>query len=126
MKILIVEDDTNKRLFIEYSLKEKNIDMYSFYSVKPAIKYAIQHSNEIDGIILDLGLTSYDYTDDYSFTKGLDLIRELDKTNIQIPILINSTTYLDFENLQKSHSNVKSRMNEDYDEYNLRLFINSL
>ena len=124
MKILIVEDDRNKRLFLEYFLKEKNIEFYSFSSVRPAISYSIKCSSEIDGIILALGLTSYDYSDDYDFTKGLELIKELTKKRISIPILINSSTYVDLDSLMKMHSNIKAQMDDD--EFHLRQFVNSL
>ena len=124
MKILIVEDDRNKRLFLEYFLKEKDFEFQSFAAIKPAISYTIKHSTEIDGIILDLGLTSYDYSEDYEFTKGLELIETLTEKRIEIPILINSSTYANLQKIMDNHSNVKGQMDDE--EFHLRLFINGL
>ena len=126
MKILIVEDDREKRLFLEYNLKKKNIEICLFSSVNPAIRYVVQYANQIDGIILDLGLTSYDSSDDYSFTKGLNLVKELTRKRIEIPILINSSTYVNLPNLMESNSNVKDQMYCAYDHTKLRWFINLL
>ena len=94
MKFIIVEDDRNKRLFLEFFFKQNGDEYYSFQSVKPAIKFAINNSTEINGIILDLALTSYDYTDDYEYDRGLEMISELIKNGIYIPVLINSSVYV--------------------------------
>ena len=126
MKILIVEDDKDKRLFLESYLKKQGIKFYSFDSVNPAIKHAVKYSNDINGIVLDLGLTSYTDSDDYSFTKGLNLVRELTRKGIKIPILINSSTYINLPELMQSHSNVKDQMYCAYDHTKLRWFINLL
>ena len=125
MRILVVEDDKMKRQFIEDFLEERNIDMYSFRSIIPSINYTLRHASEIDGIILDLGLTSYDYTDDYDFKKGLQLVEELTKKGIRIPILIYSDTYINLSKVMKEHRNVKYQMDE-YDPHILRQFINWL
>lgn len=126
MKILVVEDDSLKREFIEYFLQSRdNIEIKSFHSVRPAIAYAIEYSNEIDGIILDLGLTSYDYSDDYDFKKGLELVEELTKKGIRIPILIYSDAYINLTKVIEEHRNVKYQMDE-YDSYTLRQFVNWL
>jgi len=126
MKILVVEDDRDKRLHIEYVFEKENIHMQLFRSIRPAIRYAMQHSNEISGIILDLGLTSYDNSDDYEFEKGLQLIYELTENSIDIPILINSGTYVNVQNLMRLHSNVKDQMHSEDDYTTLRWFIQLL
>lgn len=126
MKFLIVEDDRNKRLFLELFFKQRGDESYSFQSVQPAIKYATKYSTEIDGIILDLGLSSYDHSDDdYSYTRGLDLIAELTKKGMYIPILINSSVYI--SNLQKIQESYKELiMKMDDDEWELRRFLNRI
>ena len=126
MKFLIVEDDRNKRLFLESFFKQKGYETYSFRSVQPAINYAVEHSIKLNGIILDLGLSSYDYSDDdYSYTRGLDLIEALDKKGIYIPILINSSVYI--SNLNQIQENYKELiMKMDDDEWELRRFLNRI
>ena len=124
MKFLIIEDDREKRLFLELFMKQKGYESFSFQSVQPAIKYTIQHSTEIDGIVLDLGLTSYDHTDDYSFTRGLDLVEKLKETGMYIPILINSSTYIDLEKIQENYHSLIQRMDDD--EWELRQFLNRI
>jgi len=126
MKFIIVEDDRNKRLFLELFFKQKGYESYSFQSVRPAIEYAVKHSTEIDGIILDLGLSSYDYSDDdYSYDRGLDLIIELSKKGIYIPILINSSIYIDIPKLRRDHK-FDEIWKMDDDEWELRQFINRI
>ena len=126
MKFIIVEDDRTKRLFLEFFFKQKGIETYSFQSVQPAIKYVINHSIEINGIILDLGLSSYDYNDDdYSYTRGLDLVEKLSEENIFIPILINSSTYINLPKIQEKHKNLIIHQMDD-DEYELRQFLNRI
>lgn len=125
MKFLIVEDDRNKRLFLEFFFKQKGYESYSFQSVQPAIKYATKHSTEIDGIILDLGLSSYDCNDDdYSYTRGIDLIYELKEKGIYIPILINSSTYINLSKLQENYQSLIMQMDDD--EWELRQFLNRI
>ena len=124
MKFIIVEDDRNKRLFLELFFKQKGFETYSFQSVQPAIHYATKYSTEINGIILDLGLSSYDYTDDYSFTRGLDLIYDLKEKGIYIPILINSSTYINLNKIQENYNNIIIQMNDD--EWELRRFLNRI
>ena len=126
MTFLIVEDDRDKRLFLEFFFKQKGHESYSFQSVQPAISYTINHSTEISGIILDLGLSSYDYSDDdYSYTRGLDLIEELSKKRISIPILINSSMYIDLQKIQEKHKHLIIDKMDD-DEYELRQFLNRI
>jgi len=125
MKFIIVEDDRTKRLFLEFFFKQKGYETYSFQSVQPAIKYAIKYSTEISGIILDLGLSSYDHNDDdYSYTRGLDLIEELNNQRIYIPILINSSTYINLEKIQENYQSLIMKMDDD--EWELRQFLNRI
>ena len=126
MKILLVEDDALKRTYIIEFLKSRNIDVHWCYSVNPAIKYCLNNLKKVSGIILDLGLTSYDKSNDYEFEKGLVLVKELTRKKIKIPILINSTTYINLPMVMESHNNVKGQMYEADDYETLRWFINLL
>lgn len=121
MLVLIVEDDRLKKEFVKEVLKQRGIDSLAFKSVNPAISYAIKHSTEIDGIVLDLGLTGYDYSDDYEYDKGLRVVEALTENGIEIPIILNSCIYVNFERLQETHKNLKMRMDDD--EYFLKQFI---
>ena len=90
----------------------------------PALKYVTQHFKEVSGIVLDLGLVSYDDSYDYDSEKGLILVEELTRKKIAIPILINSTTEIDLPEIMKSHTNVKGQMASRFKK--LDGFINSL
>ena len=126
MKILVVEDDRRKKKYLEEFLKARNIDMHHSKSIRPAIRYALKYSTEISGIILDLGLTSYDNSNDYEFDKGLELIKELTQRKVKIPILINSSTYISIQLLMEINHNVKGQMYNEDDDETLRWFINLL
>jgi len=126
MIVLVVEDDITKRTYLHEFFKARNIDMHLSRSVRPAIRYVLRNLNKVSGIILDLGLTSYDYSEDYEFEKGLDLVRELTKRGIQIPILINSSTYINLSRVMEEHINVKGQMYNEDDYETLRWFIDLL
>lgn len=95
MQILIIEDLLSKREQIAVFLEEKNIKYEVIEYVGPAFEYILGNKEEISGIILDLGLAmSKDLPETYNLYRGLDVIYELDRLNIQIPILINSSTFV--------------------------------
>lgn len=109
MKILIVEDDNFKFSMIYCLLRDKNIDQEWFLSVNSALNYISEHQNEVSGIILDLGLTTYSDSNDYDDVRGLDLVNELTRKEINIPILINSTTEINLDEIMSNHKNVKGQ-----------------
>lgn len=95
MKILVIEDAIFKREQITDFLEEKGIGYYVAEYLNPALKYIVGNKDEISGIILDLGLQmSKDLPETYSLHRGLDVIYELDRKNLQIPVLINSSTFV--------------------------------
>ena len=95
MQILIIEDLLSKREQIAIFLEEKNIKYEVIEYVGPAFEYILGNKEEISGIILDLGLAmSKDLPETYNLYRGLDVIYELDRLNIEIPILINSSTFV--------------------------------
>lgn len=127
MKILVVEDDIFKRQNIECFLYARNIDMHLVSSVNPAIEYIIEHSDEISGVLLDMGLSSYDGAPDYHSQKGLEVVNELTKRKINIPILINSSTLINMSFIMENNKNVKGQMCINTDGYKkLEWFINLL
>lgn len=102
MKILFIDDNPLGKItpIIEYCKLEQIEFQYEIVqSVNSAIKYIFSNLNEIDLIVSDLGLPRYDDGSDYGILNGLDIIDELIRKNINIPIIINSTT--DIPNLRK-------------------------
>lgn len=126
MKILVVEDEAYKRVCIVDFLEARNIKVHWEYSVKPAMRYAIQNPKEISGIILDLGLTTTEDSLDYDWVRGLDLVERLHFEKINIPILINSSTEIDLDKVMTNYSNVKGQMYEEDDYGTLEEFITLL
>ena len=113
MKILVVEDNELKRERLVQLLKTRNIEMHFCKSVGPALRYVIQNQDNISGIILDLGLTTFDDSRDYDQVKGLDIADTLEVEGIDIPILINSSTKLSDE-LKEGYENVFGHVCMDY------------
>lgn len=96
MKIFIIEDAIFKREQITDFLEAKNIDFEISEYARPGLRYIIKNKNEISGIILDLGLqNSKDSPESYNLYKGLDIVKELFRKSIKIPVLINSSTEVD-------------------------------
>lgn len=101
MNILIVEDKPEVKLFyyeeLLYSLKiEYNIVKSKEAAIKIIEKNCLNDENEdyIDGIILDLGFPEFENGKNYDEKMGLKLIEYLKKSEINIPVMINSTTKL--------------------------------
>ena len=93
MKIFILEDAIFKREQITDFLKIKKIGYELSGYARPALRYIMKNKNEISGIILDLGLqNSKDSPESYDLLKGLDIIRELYRKKLHIPVLVNSST----------------------------------
>lgn len=93
MKILVLEDAIFKREQITDFLEENNISYQVIEYLNPALKYVFETKEELSGIILDLGLQLFkDAPETYSLYRGLDLIYELARMNLEIPVLINSST----------------------------------
>lgn len=135
MKFLVVEDSKLKRDFINKCFAKdlihivfanKNFEIHFVSSVNPGINYVLQHKEELSGIILDLGLTTYDDSMDYEEKRGLDLVVELKRQNIDIPVLINSITTIDLEQVMREYPFVKGQMKYPNDYSTLESFISSL
>lgn len=91
MQILVVEDDKTKRENVEFFLESRKIEYHTCEYVNQALKYIIRNKNEISGVILDLGLYLFD-NGDYDRYNGLEILAEMQRKKINIPVLINSTT----------------------------------
>ncbi len=95
MKVLIVEDLESKRKQLTDFLTKEAIEFEICEYVKDALRYIYFNKENISGIILDLGLQWAIDDNDYAEDNGLDIVYELDRINLNIPILINSITLVD-------------------------------
>ena len=91
MKILVVEDDIFKRENVESFLESQKIEYHTCEYVNETLCYIIKHKNDISGIILDLGLYRFK-NGSYDRYNGLEILSEIQRIKIEIPVLINSTT----------------------------------
>ena len=126
MKFLVVEDSGMKRYFINNFFEGKNTELHFVGSVNPGILYAVQNKDELSGIILDLGLATLDDSMDYADQRGLDLVVELKRQKINIPVLINSTTIINLDCVMEVYPFVKGQMKFPNDYSTLESFISSL
>jgi len=78
---LVVDDERNVRFLIERFLADESVKIDSFVSAEEALKIFFNNEKKYDLIITDIKLPG---------KSGLDLIREIRKEGIDIPILIIS------------------------------------
>ncbi|MBO8160458.1 MAG: response regulator [Thermosipho sp. (in: Bacteria)] len=79
--ILIVDDERNVRLLIEKFLSDENTKIEAYVSAEEALEAFEKNSENYDMVITDVKLPG---------KSGLELIREIRKKAIDIPILIIS------------------------------------
>ena len=91
MKILIVEDDEDSRVLLEFALGEKNYEVYSAVNGKIALELTRQHMPDL--IISDILMPEMD---GYSLCKSI----MSDKTLCHIPFIFYSATYTENEDKQ--------------------------
>ena len=106
-KILIVEDQPE--LKVEMLLKLLESDKIKFEyeivkSVTSAKRYLHKRANEVDVIIMDLGLPIFDGELVTNLLEGVHLIYDLEDFDVKVPVVINSTTSK--ESAPKSSINV--------------------
>lgn len=98
MRILIVDDhaETKCRGIIE-ECQKRGIEVEIKKGRNSALRRIIYGEQEIDGIILDMGIPVFDdgYTEDEK--EGDDVLRELERKEYNIPVLIFSTTESDYK-----------------------------
>lgn len=94
MKILIVDDRVyTKCAGIMEECKERNIEVEVVTSINQALKTIIVDAKDtIDGIILDMGLPIYQDGSEMNTHGGERILRELERKEIRIPILVFSET----------------------------------
>ena len=123
MKIIVIEDEEFKRDEITSFLTKHNIEFEIFEYVYPALRYILGNKDGISGIILDLGLQSSPSMFDRSLYRGFDVVKELNRKKLDIPILINSSTEVD---MIDSYPSVFGQKHEMYDDETLDSFIRYL
>ena len=82
LTVLIIDDDKTDRILVADSLKEfssENHDFFFFQANNYDVALNLIRSERIDCIFLDYLLVGGD--------NGLDLLRELDRTKINIPVV---------------------------------------
>lgn len=95
MKILIVEDSMCKREQLVEFLEKEKVEFEVCEYVNTALRYIRANKANVAGIILDLGLESMPGAHDAKPYRGLDVLQEMKRLKLDIPVLINSTTELE-------------------------------
>lgn len=94
MNLLIVEDNPDQKLgsFIE-SMQQQHIDFSICRSRQSASDFFRKNWNNLDGILLDLGLPESSTSDIYDSYMGIKLLQEWESQLLirRIPIIINSS-----------------------------------
>lgn len=95
MQILFVDDQPAFKVYkaIHYLQNENfNFDYKIVNSVNSALEYIDTYLNDIDLAVVDLGLPMYDNGLKFDNLNGLKVVDKILKRNLNIPIIINSTT----------------------------------
>lgn len=104
MHIMFVDDNPMDKVdhLVRY-LKENDAEFtYDIVkSVESAVQYLAKNINQIDLAVLDLGLPMYDNGSGYSSLAGLAIVEKIIAENPKIPVIINSTTEVPEEDMQK-------------------------
>ena len=114
MMIVIVEDTQFKRDQLIRFFNKENIQCESFEYVNYALRHIRKERGNISGIILDLGLETMPGANDATLYRGLDVLKEMKRLKLDIPVLINSTTELEMVSCE--YPNVFSHRT-DMDDY---------
>lgn len=115
MKILIVEDSQCKRDQIINFFKDGNIEFDVCEYVNQALRYIRVNKINIAGIILDLGLKTMPGVHDATLYRGLDVLKEMKRLKLDIPVLINSTTEVEMVDAEYSFVYGQRTEMDDYD-----------
>lgn len=93
MKILIVDDCAEtKCIGIIEECKKRGIEVEIKKAISPALRRIIYEEQDINGIILDMGIPVYGGSYVEHEQAGNRILRELDRREYNIPVLIFSTT----------------------------------
>jgi len=95
MKILFIDDFKQEKVIplVNYlNHIQFNFSYEILENVNDALIYIFTHLDEIDLIITDLGLPRYKDGSDYDLLNGLDILDELIRKDVSIPVIVNSET----------------------------------
>ena len=95
MNVLFVDDRPVLKVYhiiCQLNYTNTNFSFEIVKSVNSACRYIVEHSNQIDLIVLDLGLPLSDNGANYDSLNGLLVVKEMMRKHINIPIIINSCT----------------------------------
>jgi DNA-binding NarL/FixJ family response regulator len=93
MKFLIIEDDLYKAQKVMGCLKGHEFECE--ISCNTGLRNLFEKSSEYDGVILDMGLPTFDEGDCYESDNGLWVLSEMQREKIEIPVLIHSGNQYD-------------------------------
>lgn len=123
--VVLVEDNEGKKDNLIPILEKEGIEYIVFSSINPTLKFVVEPSNKIDGIILDMGLPVFDDGRNYKVYGGIEILEELKRKEINIPVLINSEQLIDIDSKEFPFV-FKERMFRSFDVETLRNFLMSL
>lgn len=96
-KILIVEDQPALKIELFITLLEKQNIPFEYElvgSITSAKRYLARNANCVDLIITDLGLPIFDGEYVNNLLEGVNLINDLEDFDVEVPVVINSTTQI--------------------------------
>lgn len=121
MNILIVEDQPKLKVepALDYLKSEKvKFDYTICSSVHSALRYIQDNLSKVDLAIIDLGLPFFDGEPVKGKIEGMDIVFEIsDKNyedNLNIPIIINSTTKIEGVNGETEEEYFKAYFGEEF------------
>lgn len=123
--LVLVEDREYKAKNIIEVLEREGIEYIQFKAQNPSLKYISENSDDIDAIILDIGLPLFENSNNYNIDAGKEILQELKRLNFNIPVLICSEQLFHID--EKEYPFVfKTRMFHSYDVETLRKFLKSI
>jgi len=96
-KILFVEDQPEYKLgvlFGWFKLKNIPVEYEIVGSVTEAKLYLRKKENKVDLVVTDLGLPIFTGEIVKNLLQGMDLVYDMDDFNKEVPVIINSTTFV--------------------------------
>lgn len=113
MNILFVDDTPESKIqeAINYlTSKQVKFSHSICLSSNSALRFISTHLNQIDLAVIDLGLPLFDGSHNYQKIGGLEIIENILLETLDIPIIINSSTTIEFVNgeTEKEHFNYYS------------------
>jgi CheY-like chemotaxis protein len=96
MRILIIDDDEFKASAASKLLQGNEVVIAKSY--QSGMKKII--TEEWDGIILDMGFPQWDDGSDYEKDKGLQVLEEMERRVICIPVIVHSGSFFNTEKFE--------------------------